>query len=271
MPRNRWGLGSLCALVLGLLMLTAGLVQAQAPDPERGARLFADNCAVCHGADGKGRVGANLTDAFPSIDPNAFARSVIENGVPGSPMIAWSQASGGPFNGQDIDDIVAFLESLRGGTGLVAPTSTPAPVTPIPTIAGVSGDPTLGAQVYAQNCAVCHGADGVGRVGVNLTQPAASAQPAAFVRQVIANGVPGSPMPPWAQAQGGPLSNQEVENVAAYVLSLQAATRSAPTPLPQAQPQGNAWLLGGLALLVLVIIIVGVVGSRRRQQTDKEA
>lgn len=267
MPRNRWGLG--LPLVLGLLMLTAGLVQAQAPDPARGARLFADNCAVCHGADGKGRVGANLTDAFPSIDPNAFARSVIENGVPGSPMIAWGQASGGPFNQQDIDDIVAFLESLRGGTGLVAPTSTPVPVTPIPTIAGVSGDPTLGAQVYAQNCAVCHGADGVGRVGVNLTQPASSAQPAAFVRQVIAEGVSGSPMPPWAQAQGGPLSNQEVENVAAYVLSLQAA--SSPTPLPQAQPRGNAWVLGVLALVALVIIVVGIVGSRRRQQTDKEA
>lgn len=261
---SKRSLALLIAFLLAFVAFGVGLVQAQAPDPERGARLFADNCAVCHGADGTGRVGANLSDAFPSIDPNAFARNVIANGVPGSPMIAWSKEQGGPFEAQDIDDIVAFIESLRGGTGLVAPTSTPMPVAAIPTVAGVSGDPTLGAQVYTQNCAVCHGQDGVGRVGVNLTEPIASAQPAAFVRQVVANGVEGSPMPAWGQAQGGPLNDSDIENVTAFVLSLQSDGSAAP---PSAGPvRGSPWILGVLIVVAVAVIIGGIVGGRRGQR-----
>jgi cytochrome c oxidase cbb3-type subunit III len=252
---------SLFLFAMVLFGLSVGVAGAQEPDPERGARLFADNCTVCHGADAQGRVGPKLSAAFPSIDPNAFARSVIENGVEGSPMIAWSQNRGGPFDGQDVDDIVAFLESLRGGTGLVAPTSTPRPVTPIPTIANVSGDPTQGAQVYALNCAVCHGADGVGRVGVDLTEPVASAQPIAFLRQVIADGVDGSPMPAWGQERGGPLADGEIEDVAAFVLSLQGAGSSRQLPAPEAS--GSPFVLGLLVLVALGVVVFGILRARQ--------
>lgn len=31
---------------------------------EEGKRLFADNCSVCHGANGEGEIGPNLTDDY---------------------------------------------------------------------------------------------------------------------------------------------------------------------------------------------------------------
>ena len=43
----------------------SGLSTAPGIDLARGAKIFADNCAVCHGADGKGNRSlgsANLTD-----------------------------------------------------------------------------------------------------------------------------------------------------------------------------------------------------------------
>ena len=53
------------------------------PDPqELGAQLFAENCAVCHGADGQGRVGATLAKDWPSIRPDLTVKSIIETGVP---------------------------------------------------------------------------------------------------------------------------------------------------------------------------------------------
>ncbi|MCJ7513813.1 MAG: hypothetical protein MUO23_12700, partial [Anaerolineales bacterium] len=54
---GRWAFG------LGLLMVmgTAVSVRAQSrADPEAGGELYVAYCAVCHGIDGQGRIGASL-------------------------------------------------------------------------------------------------------------------------------------------------------------------------------------------------------------------
>ena len=46
---------------------------AQTYDPERGAKVFAENCAACHGADGQGQKNADGTYAFPPLwGPRSF-------------------------------------------------------------------------------------------------------------------------------------------------------------------------------------------------------
>jgi cytochrome c oxidase cbb3-type subunit 3 len=67
----------------------------------RGERLYQDNCAYCHAADGSGRnwIGAFLEPHPPDFtDPAQGARLVkhrlvaaIRDGVPGSSMPAWKQ------------------------------------------------------------------------------------------------------------------------------------------------------------------------------------
>jgi mono/diheme cytochrome c family protein len=96
-----------------------------------------------------------------------------------------------------------------------------APVTggePAPTSAPEGGDPTSGAAIFAQNCAVCHGqnAEG-GTVGPTLVSAEMKAKDDDYYRQLIANGVPGTAMPAWE----GRLNTQEVEDLIAFLRSVQ--------------------------------------------------
>jgi mono/diheme cytochrome c family protein len=77
------------------------------------------------------------------------------------------------------------------------------------TVAG--GNPELGAVVFSEECSVCHGATGHGgNGGPDLTtMPLAQSEEGAI--QQVTNG--GGGMPPF----GGTLSEEEIENVAAYV------------------------------------------------------
>jgi thiosulfate dehydrogenase len=46
---------------------------AEAYDPERGAKVFANNCAACHSADGQGQKNPDGTYAFPPLwGPHSF-------------------------------------------------------------------------------------------------------------------------------------------------------------------------------------------------------
>ncbi|MCS6845205.1 MAG: cytochrome c, partial [Caldilineales bacterium] len=140
--------GAILLLAALALLTFSALALAQEGDITRGSQIFDQNCAVCHGPDGQGRVGARLSKDFPAIDPKAFARSVIEQGVAGTAMTPWSQRYGGPLTDQEIADVVAFIVSLSGGRSPMAPTATPLPRTPVPTVPGATGDPTNGRILY---------------------------------------------------------------------------------------------------------------------------
>ncbi|MCC7353987.1 MAG: c-type cytochrome, partial [Anaerolineae bacterium] len=187
MKRSRYALIFFAALAL--TMLSVGIASAQGGDPERGAALYAENCVVCHGPDGQGRVGATLAAPFASVQPEALLRQTIVRGVAGSTMPAWGRANGGPLSDAQVEDLVAFVLSLSGGQAPKVPTPTPFPVTPIPTAVGATGDPNRGAQVYAENCVTCHGPDGQGRIGAVLAKDFPAIQPNAYIRDVVSRGV----------------------------------------------------------------------------------
>ena len=96
------------ALLLAGLLL-AGCVRGTdedqittTPTPENGPALFAQHCAGCHGADGKGASG-------PSIKPPAFERQdlflIVANGLPGTAMPAFR----GQINEVEVEAIMDFL------------------------------------------------------------------------------------------------------------------------------------------------------------------
>lgn len=258
---------AILALALLLLGITA-VAYAQGGDITRGSQIFDANCAVCHGDQGQGRVGINLSQSFPAIDPKAFARAAIEQGVPGTAMPAWSQKHGGPLTDQEIEDVVAFVDSLSGGRSAMAPTATPLPRTPVPTVAGTSGDPTQGRVLFVENCSMCHGDQGQGRVGANLSKAFASINPQQFVRSTVSDGINGTAMPAWSQAKGGPLTEAEIDDISAYIISLGAQaqpTLPAPTPAPTTGAGSSTPLILLAVLAVIVIIIVVIVVSGRKK------
>jgi mono/diheme cytochrome c family protein len=80
-----------------------------------------------------------------------------------------------------------------------------------PGATAAGGDAEAGAVVFSENCSTCHGATGHGgNGGPDLTtMPLAQTEEGAI--QQVTNG--GGGMPPF----GGTLSEEEIENVAAYV------------------------------------------------------
>jgi mono/diheme cytochrome c family protein len=236
-------------------------VLAQEGDIDNGKALFGEYCAVCHGYDGQGRVGASLEGWFSSIDPEAFVRATVSDGA-GATMPAFARANGGPLTEQEIDDIAAYILSWQERVE-PAPTPTRVPVTPIPKVAGVSGDPTIGAQVFAQECQLCHGVKGQGGVGTSLSGAIAAAQPAAFIRQVVNEGVSGSPMP----AFRGVLSEDDVENTVAFILSWER--QPVPHATPEADDEGDFnWLVALILLAVVLAVVVGLVTRFSQRKTS---
>lgn len=76
-----------------------------------GKEIFAANCVPCHGPQGQGVIGPNLTDNY-WLHGNTYAQIVhtITNGVPDKGMIAWKAT----LNPEKIRQVAAFVMSLKG-------------------------------------------------------------------------------------------------------------------------------------------------------------
>jgi cytochrome c oxidase cbb3-type subunit III len=68
--------------------------------------------------------------------------------------------------------------------------------------------------LYGVNCAGCHGADGAGGAARGLTDPVfLHVADEATIRGVVARGVPRTAMPAFAQAAGGPLTDDQIDAI----------------------------------------------------------
>src|SRR6267143_5879944 len=64
--------------------------------------------------------------------------------------------------------------------------------------------------LYGQNCAGCHGVVGKGGAAVALANPVFLAiADDTLIRRIASNGVPGTPMPAFAQSAGGMLGKAD--------------------------------------------------------------
>ncbi|MGD0893465.1 MAG: c-type cytochrome [Terracidiphilus sp.] len=71
------------------------------------------------------------------------------------------------------------------------------------------------ATLYKQNCAACHGENGRDGAAISLSNPVYIALAGeTHLQQVIANGVPGKLMPPFARSAGAMLTDKQVSVLA---------------------------------------------------------
>ena len=107
-----------------------------------------------------------------------------------------------------------------------------------------SGPDPRGSTVFAERCAICHGADGRGgeRGPDIVTAPRAANRPIADIERVIREGVPGGGMPPVA------LPGDDVAAVARHVSALATAARR-----PQTWPRIRATMRDGRVVEGLVL------------------
>lgn len=165
-----------------------------------GQRLFASNCAQCHGADARGSFGfPNLTDNdwLYGGEPEQIKQS-IANGRNGA-MPAWESALGN----QGVIDVANHVLTLSGRTADEKSAQT-------------------GKEKYAMFCSACHGVDGKGNVAMgapNLTDDVWLYGGSPLMIQQTIRGGRTNMMPEWHNRLG----QERVHLLAAYVYSLSHA------------------------------------------------
>ena len=128
------------------------------------AALYKQNCAGCHGADGKLGPAPPLNDPiFLAIVPDAELLHVITEGrtvTPGqkSPMPAFAHDRGGPLTEAQVK---VLAEGIKNRWGPPASQSDSLPAY-IGKTAAKGGNKDEGARVFARACAGCHGPEGQG-------------------------------------------------------------------------------------------------------------
>lgn len=91
-----------------------GSEEPSAADVAAGKDLFAANCAQCHGAEGTGGSGPVLKakEFLEDMSEEQLANK-IDVGIPGTAMVGWGRDFGGPFSDKQVDQVAAYLLSLK--------------------------------------------------------------------------------------------------------------------------------------------------------------
>jgi len=182
--------------------------------------LYADNCAGCHGASGKGGAAIGLANpVYLAIIDRRSMRVTIADGVRGTSMPAFAQRAGGMLTEAQIDVLVDGIRSRWGDPGALAGTSPPsyAPAS--------AGDVQRGAEAYQTFCRSCHGADGQGGPkGSAITNDSFLALTSdQALRTIVMVGRPELGAPDWRGDAGRPMSNQEVTDVVSWLVAHRVA------------------------------------------------
>lgn len=189
--------------------------------------LYGQNCAGCHGVDGKGGAAMGLANpVFLAIADDTALRHTAANGVPGTPMPAFAQSAGGMLTEKQIDALVRGIRSW-------ARPSAPGNQTPPPYVAQAPGDAQRGADAYRTYCSSCHGVDGRGGTrGSSIVDGSYLALTSdQQLRTIAITGRPELGAPDWrGDVEGRPMSAQDISDVIAWLSSQRAKFPGQPYP-----------------------------------------
>jgi cytochrome c oxidase cbb3-type subunit III len=232
-----------CLLILGAIGLSALGVYGCSKAPGRPvpgempaipgeisdfSTLYQQNCAGCHGQEGKGGAAIALANpVYLAIADDSIVRHSTASGVPGTSMPAFAQTAGGMLTDKQIDVIVSGIrkrwskpDSFRGAE-------------PPPYSSSGSGDISRGSGVYSTYCSSCHGIAGRGG------QKASSIVEGSFLalvsdqglRTIVIAGRPELGAPDWrSDIPGKPMSAQDVSDVVAWLASQRLKFPGQPFP-----------------------------------------
>jgi cytochrome c oxidase cbb3-type subunit III len=179
--------------------------------------LYAENCAGCHGAEGRGSAAIALSDpVYLAIADDAVMRKVIANGVRGTSMPAFAESAGGMLTDKQIDVITSGMRTRWSRPGILG-TANP------PSYAATSaGNIPRGEIAYKAYCESCHGPNGRGGAkGSAITDGSFLALVSEQgLRTIVITGRPELGAPDWrGDLPGKPMSDQEVTDVVAWLAS----------------------------------------------------
>jgi mono/diheme cytochrome c family protein len=172
-----------------------------------GANLFGQYCVACHGSK------------LPYAPDNEIARNIIRTGGGHTTMPDWGRI----LTSEQLDALVEYtFEAGRGG------------------------GPAAGARLFEQNCVGCHGASGQG--GPNPTRPGDIIAPISSaeylktrddttLRNIISQGQPDFGMSPFGDSNGGPLTDEQVDTLVAFIRRWESNPPAQLPPEVEVMPQ----------------------------------
>ncbi|MFH0756878.1 MAG: c-type cytochrome [Bacteroidota bacterium] len=185
------------------------------PDLAEGYRRFHFLCSRCHGEFGEGETGPSIiNNDFLHAAGNKFLYETIAGGRAHSAMFGWSADvyDQEKLEVQDISNLIGYMR-ISAGSPLtyIFPGSNP-------------GDRQMGAVVFKERCAECHGPSGEGIKGPALNnQEFLSAASNGYLMATMTLGRTGTGMPSWGYGQGDypALDGRSRWDLVAYLRSLQ--------------------------------------------------
>ncbi|MDM8526723.1 c-type cytochrome [Anaerolineales bacterium HSG24] len=243
-----------------------------------GEVTYAENCVICHGATGEGigsYPGLN-SEGMQSMEYDDLFK-VIERGRYNTTMAAWGAEEGGVLSNWQIDQLIALIQQGDWADiaqtvehlGLAPPTMIEAELS-TERLAELSALPhgdllSRALPVYAANCAGCHGANGE---GTNLAPPVNddtlraqySDDELQSLRNLIANGVPGTLMAGWNQS----LTPTELDDMLGLIRNwseIPAGTLIATAPVPIASTDAEVIAAGGSLYALTCALCHGATGQ----------
>jgi len=181
------------------------------------ATLYSQNCAGCHGAQGRGGAAIALANpVYLDIVDEALVRKVIANGIHGTSMSAFAQSVGGMLTDKQIDVITSGIFSNWSRKGILDGSNPPS------SAANTAGNAGHGELVYRTYCASCHGQGGQGGPkGSAITNDSFLALVSdQELRTIVIAGRPELGAPDWrGNVPGKPMTDQEITDVVAWLAS----------------------------------------------------
>jgi mono/diheme cytochrome c family protein len=181
------------------------------------ATLYSENCAGCHGTQGKGGAASALADpVYLAVIDDKTMRTVIATGVKQTSMPAFGANAGGLLTDKQIDVIANGIRSQWCKEGVLDGANPPSYT------ARTAGDVQRGETAYRTYCESCHGEDGKGgpKASAITNDSFLALISDQGLRTTVIAGRRELGAPDWrGNVPGKPMSDQEVTDVVGWLAS----------------------------------------------------
>jgi cytochrome c oxidase cbb3-type subunit 3/ubiquinol-cytochrome c reductase cytochrome c subunit len=190
-------------------------------------QLYNQNCAGCHGLDGKGSGSMPLANpVYLAIADDAVLTKAIGQGVPNSMMPGFLTTAGGFLTDEQVDILVKGIRSRWGKADALGGAKAP------PYAATSAGNPANGETVFAKSCASCH--DNVLQKGDKIASIVDGSFLALvtnqYLRTTVIAGRPDLGHPDWRGVNNQPLTPEQVTDVVSWLVSQRPTDPGRPYP-----------------------------------------
>jgi len=193
--------------------------------------LYNENCAGCHGADGRKGAAVGIGDpVYLALASDDDMRAVVSKGRPGTAMSAFAQKEGGMLTDAQVAAIIHGIRQRWSNPPAMSGVTLPSYA------AKSAGDAQRGQAAYGKFCASCHGDGTTGgpKAGSVMVPAYLSLITDQGLRTIVITGRPGFNAPDWRNnIPGQPMTEQDISDVVAYLASQRpagAATVQAASP-----------------------------------------